>query len=95
MRHLYTWNYRLSLSLKITSGKAKGQTQEWSLNVTPSRAGFLWSLQMRNTEVAMISSALHADSLQNRQSQFSMTCRRVIDGKAETSYFTAQLSSAL
>lgn len=91
MGHLYTWNYRLSLSLKITSEVAKGQTQEWSLNVTLPRASFLLSFHITDTENGNYITALNADSLQDKQSQFSMSFSMVL----ETSLLSAQLCSAL
>lgn len=52
MRHLYIWNYRLFLSQKITSGKMKGQTQEWSLNINLSAQNccFFPPVKMKDTE---------------------------------------------
>lgn len=52
MRHLYIWNYRLFLSQKITSEEMKGQTQEWSLNITLSAQSwyFFPSVKMKDTE---------------------------------------------
>lgn len=95
MGHLYTWNYRLSLSLKITSEVGKGQTQEWSLNVTLPRASFLLSFHITDTENVNYITALNADSLQDKQSQCSVSFSMVLDIKAETSLLSAQLCSAL
>lgn len=53
MGQLYTWNDRLFLSQKITSGAAKRRTQEWSLNMAlfvPGLVCFLCSVELKDPE---------------------------------------------